>query len=60
MSSAFEMWEPHPFRCPECGEILQHPKPVEDGMLGWCQFHGDVLGVQLDSQDPENDEEEEE
>ncbi len=56
MSSAWEMWDPHPFRCPdpECAEILQHPKLVEDGTLGWCQFHGDVLGIQLDSQDPEN------
>lgn len=53
------MWDPHPFRCPECAAILQNPRPVEDGTLGWCERHGYILGIQLDSQDPENPEDEE-
>ncbi len=60
MTSAWEMWDPHPFRCPECGAILQTPRPVEDGVLGWCPEHGDILGIQLDSQDPENEEDDDE
>jgi len=60
MSSAWEMWDPHPFRCPECRAILQRPVPVKAGTTGWCPEHGDILGVQFDSQDPENSEEEEE
>ena len=55
MTSAWEMWDPHPYRCPKCRTILQRPGP---GALGWCPEHGDILGVQFDSQDPEKTEEE--
>lgn len=53
-------WNPSPWLCPECGVILQNPRPCEDGQIGRCPRHGDQLGVQRDSKDPENDEEREE
>ncbi len=44
MSSAWEMWDPHPMRCSECGVILQDPRP-DDRPAKWV--NGFLFGLIL-------------
>lgn len=61
--SAYEMWEPEPPRCIECGSIIDLRRGPEwddgdpDGYCSTCDRL--VVAVYPDSQDPENSQEEE-